>query len=169
MSTVAREQFEGSTRTKLALAAIACGPVAGLVLVLVIALMGAALSAAQGDYTNIPLQALLSGAVLGAVIGWPFMLVFGLPAHRLLYKRGSRRAGGYLLAGVIAGFIIAILMSLAFLPLGLWQTSGAYAGAAGVISLLCLFGSVLASWIFWLIRRPDKDVLRPASVAAAFE
>lgn len=167
MSTEAYEQFEGSTRTKLVLAAIACGPVAGLALMLIIALVGAALSAAQSGYFNFPLQALWSGSALGAVIGWPLMLIFGLPAHRLLYRRGSRKAGGYLLAGVISGGVVGMLISIAFVPLGLWQTAGA--GAAAVISLLCLFGSVLASWIFWLIRRPDKDILRPASVAAAFE
>lgn len=164
-----REQFEGATRSRLALAAIACGPLAGLLLMLVIGLISAAMSAAQGGYSSFPMQVLWTGALLGAVIGWPLMLILGLPAHRLLYRRGSRKAGGYLLAGVIAGFVAAVIMILVFLGAGAFQVAGVYVGAAGGITLLCLFGSVLASWLFWLIRRPDKDVLRPASVAAAFE
>ena len=166
---VAKQQLEGSTRTRLLLAAIACGPAAGLLLMFGIGLISVAMSAARGGYVNFPLQVLWNGALIGAVVGWPFMLFFGLPAHHLLYRRGSRKAGGYLLAGVIAGFITSVIVLLVFGAMGLFRLTGEYAGAAGLVAVLCLFGSVLASWLFWLIRRPDKDVLQPANVAAMFE
>ena len=168
-ATAPKQQLEGNTRTRLLLAAIACGPAAGLLLMFAVGLVSVAMSATTGGYVNFPLQVLWSGALIGAMVGWPFILFFGLPAHRLLYKRGSRKAGGYLLAGVIAGVAASVVVLLVFGAMGMFQLAGAYAGAAGVIAALCLFGSVLAAWLFWLIRRPDKDVPPPANVAAMFE
>ncbi len=166
----AKPQFEGATRARLLLAAVACGPLAGFLLFLAFAIIGTLLTAAQGGYSSFPVQALWGGGIMGAVIGWPFMLVFGLPAHRLLYRRGSRKAGGYLLAGVIAGVAIALIIFLLMLGTQVFSMAGVQmASTAGALALFCIIGAVLASWLFWLIRRPDKDILRPAVVAAAFE
>ena len=97
------------------------------------------------------------------------MLFFGLPAHIFLYRRGSRKVGAYLLAGVLAGFasVLIVLLLLAFV--GGFRSDSPLSVLAVALSLFCLFGSVLASWLFWLIRRPDKDALRPDAMAAMFE
>ena len=162
------EQFEGSTGGRTWLAAIACGPAAGTLIVLTIGIFGSLISIAAGGSASFPAQLIWAGAFAGALLGWPTMLLFGLPAHVILYRRKSRKVGAYLLGGVFVGFLAALL------ALGLYAVTGFVPGeflfaTLGPLVVICLLGSVLASWLFWLIRRPDKDVLRPDKVAAMFE
>lgn len=165
------EQVEGSTGGKTWLAAIVCGPAAGALIFLTLQVVGALLTMSSGGAFNGsgPIGMLLGGAMFGAIIGWPVMLFFGLPAHIFLYRRKSRKVGGYLLAGVLTGVaaVLVIMLLLAFG--GAFGADSALAFGVVAFGFFCLFGSVLASWLFWLIRRPDKDVLRPDAVAAAFE
>ena len=132
-------------------------------------LIASLISVAAGGSASFPAALIWAGAFAGALIGWPTMLFFGLPAHVILYRRRSRKVGSYLLGGVLVGFLAALVV------LGLYAIGGGFmieglslSGLAPIV-ILCLLGSVLASWLFWLIRRPDKDVLRPDKVAAMFE
>jgi hypothetical protein len=163
------EQFEGSTGGKTWLAAITCGPAAGTLIVLAIGLIGSLISIAAGGSANFPATLIWAGAFLGAVIGWPVMLVFGLPAHAFLYRRRSRKVGAYLLAGILVGFAAVFVVILLGAALGGFQPDTAFAAGLASTGFFGLLISVLASWLFWLIRRPDKDVLRPDKVAAMFE
>lgn len=163
------EQFEGSTGGRTWLAAIVCGPLAGTLIVLSIGLIGSLISIAAGGSASFPAALIWAGGFLGAVIGWPIMLFFGLPAHAFLYRRKSRKVGGYLLAGVLIGFVAIFLFMLLGGALGAYQSDGALAAGLASTGFFGLLISVLASWLFWLIRRPDKDVLRPDKVAAVFE
>ena len=158
------EQFEGSTGGKTWLAAILCGPLAGVVVLLVLGLLSAAITVASGGLPSFPPIALFYGGLLGAVIGWPAMLVFGVPTHVILYRRRSRKAGGYLLGGAICGIVMGVIIFGLTRPIT--QPGMLNIGPLAVVFLL---GAVLASWLFWLIRRPDKDMPRPDKVAAMFE
>lgn len=131
--------------------------------------IGALISAASGAITSFPVAFLWTGLLFGAAFGWPLMLVFGLPAHFLLYRRKSHRIGGYLLAGVLAGFLAAAVVALLGWIGGGGLLLGFDIAAGGMLTLLLVIGSVAASSLFWLIRRPDRDVLPPATLAAMFE
>ena len=163
------EQFEGSTGGKTWLAAIVCGPAAGTLIVLAIGIVGSLISVAAGGSVSFPAALIWAGAFLGALIGWPVTLFFGLPAHAFLYRRRSRRVGSYLLAGVLVGFVAIFVVMLIGGAFGAFQSGDALAAGLASTGFFGLLMSVLASWLFWLIRRPDKDVLRPDKIAAAFE
>ncbi len=163
------EQFEGATGGKTWLAAIVCGPAAGTLIVLAIGIVGSLISVAAGGSAGMPAPLLWAGAFIGALIGWPVMLFFGLPAHAFLYRRRSRKVGSYLLAGVLVGFVTVFVVTLIGAALGGFQSGDVLAAGLASTGLIGLLMSVLASWLFWLIRRPDKDMPRPEKVAAMFE
>jgi hypothetical protein len=163
------EQFEGSTGGKTWLAAIACGPAAGTLIVLAIGLIGSLISFAAGGSASFPASLIWLGAFAGALIGWPTMLFLGLPAHVILYRRKSRRASAYVLGGVFVGFIATLIVLGLYAFGGGFMIEGVPLASLAPMFFICLLGSVLASWLFWLIRRPDKDALRADKVAAMFE
>ena len=134
-----------------------------------IGLITVAFSAADG-VSGFPASLLFTGAMFGAIIGWPAMLLLGLPAHSLLYRRKSHRIGGYLLAGVLAGFLASLILLLLLGGFGIFRSmTGADITGGGFITLIVVFASVIAATVFWFIRRPDKDAMRPDKLAAMFE
>jgi hypothetical protein len=157
---------------RLLIASILCGPLAGLGIVGFIGLIAILMNAGSGFGTGgmLEVSMFLSGAVFGAGIGWPAMLVFGLPAHAFLYRRRSYRIGGYLLAGAILGLLAAAIIAL--LQFTLSGDGGAVAQvvmAGGMLTLMLMIASVGAASLFWAIRRPDRDVIPPEKLAASFE
>jgi len=161
-------QIQGQTGGRLFLAAILCGPIAGLAIIFIIGLI-TWLSNLRYGSSFFPLEYFFSGAVFGAGIGWPAMLLFGLPAHAFLYKRRSHKIGGYLLSGALLGVLATVAITL-FATVGMRDLMGAnllYSG--GIFGVILLLSSIGASSIFWWIRRPDRDVPSPEKLAAAFE
>jgi hypothetical protein len=161
-------QIQGRTGVRLAIATIICGPLAGMGIVIVIGVISLLMSIGSGYPSFVPVAVVFSGAVFGAMIGWPAMLVFGLPAHAVLYRRRSHKIGGYLLAGAILGL-------LATAAIGLLQAMAYGASGMGLLSTGLWFGvililaSIAAASLFWFIRRPDRDVPAPEKLAATFE
>src|SRR5262245_5319883 len=85
-----KEQVQGKQAPRLIVASIFCGPLAGLVLVTIFLIIIALLTAADGGpVDSIPVALVIGSALYGAIIGWPMMLIFGLPAHAFLYRRKS--------------------------------------------------------------------------------
>jgi hypothetical protein len=161
-------QIQGKTGGRLFLATILCGPLAGLAIIFIISLIGW-LSNLRYGASFMPFSFFFSGAIFGAAIGWPAMLLFGLPAHAFLYKRRSHKIGGYLLAGALLGVLATIVITV-LSTIGTRDVLGAnllYTG--GVFGVILLLASIGASSIFWWIRRPDRDVPSPEKLAAAFE
>ena len=161
-------QIQGQTGGRLFLAAILCGPLAGLAIIFIIALISWLMSLRSGG-GFMPSAFFFSGAIFGAVIGWPAMLLFGLPAHAFLYKRRSHKIGGYLLAGALLGVLATVVITILSM-IGARDVLGVnllYTG--GVFGIILLLSSIGASSIFWWIRRPDRDVPSPEKLAAAFE
>ena len=161
-------QIQGQTGGRLFLATILCGPLAGLLIVFIIALI-TWLSNLRYSASTVPIAVFFSGAVFGAVIGWPVMLLFGLPAHAFLYKRRSHKIGGYLLAGALLGVLATVVITLLSMigTSNVLGTNLLYTG--GVVGIILLLASIGASSIFWWIRRPDRDVPSPEKLAAAFK
>ena len=95
------------------------------------------------------------GAAMGAVLGWPAMVIAGLPAHRWLVRKG--RTGGltYSLFGVAVG---TITMLVYFAATGSWRHPLGLL-AAWPLLLAGPVTGLLAAGLFWLIRRPDKTAI----------
>jgi hypothetical protein len=161
-------QIQGKTGGRLFLAAILCGPLSGLAIIFIISLI-TFLSSLRYTASFVPVAYFFSGALFGAAIGWPAMLLFGLPAHAFLYKRRSHKIGGYLLAGALLGVLATVVITVLSM-IGTRDVMGAnllYTG--GLFGVILLLASIGASSIFWWIRRPDRDVPSPEKLAAAFE
>ena len=164
------EQFENRIdRRKLWWAGVLSGPIAGMLLLATVALVTTPFVGFAGFGRHITLA--LGGLLYGAVVGWPYMLLFGLFGHRRLYDRGLSGVGSYLTYGVIGG---ALTTAIIFVPALL---GGAFSFVSDDLALIvigmfiavCFSGLAFATWLFWLIRRPDKDIAPPHEVAATFE
>ncbi len=164
-----KEQVKGRQGWRLFFASILCGPLAGMGVIILIGIATLLMNAGSGFGSFLPVSVVFSGAVFGAVVGWPAMLLFGLPAHAVLYRRRSHKIGGYLLAGVFAGFVGTIVI------IGLQMLGGAgfldsqVVMAGGLVALIMVLASVAAASLFWWIRRPDRDVVSVENLAATFE
>jgi hypothetical protein len=164
-----KDQIQGKQVPRLLVAAIFCGPLAGLAIITTLLLLGALMSAADGGSVSFPVEIVLVGALYGAIIGWPMMVVFGLPAHAFLYRRKSHRVSAYVLAGALGGLVASLIaVGLGYLA-GFFGPDSMLFALGGWFSVLLLVSAVTASSFFWLIRRPDRDVPRPATLAATFE
>jgi hypothetical protein len=160
-------QVQGKTRGRLFIAAVLCGPLSGLLIVLIISVIYLLMNL---QFTSFfPFEVFLFAAMYGAGIGWPAMLLFGLPAHAFLYRRRSHKIGGYLLSGALLGILATVVITLLQIlsTTNLMGFDLLYSGGVlGVILLLC---AITGAGIFWWIRRPDRDVPSPEKLAAAFE
>lgn len=91
------------------------------------------------------------GAVMGAMIGWPAMLLVGLPIHSLLMRKTKSHVWTYAGLGIFAGTLamfayFAVVGGL--VELFMWDMSW--------IALSGPLTGALAATLFWMIRRPDR-------------
>ncbi len=93
---------------------------------------------------------LTSGFLIGGLIGWPVMLVIGLPAHALLLRRTSAKVWWYVLAGCVAGVIAGALRFVS-------SRGAATMNDAVQLAALGAVTGTLAALVFWFVRRPDSD------------
>ncbi|HEV7693333.1 MAG TPA: hypothetical protein VGO52_21035 [Hyphomonadaceae bacterium] len=106
---------------------------------------GASIPLIAGNLFN----AVTGGIILGALVGWPVMLVFGLPGHALLLRKTSARLWIYGAAGIVIG-----------LAGGAFRYFQSRSHSANDLTQFLAIGAVtgtLAAIIFWFARRPDKD------------
>ena len=90
---------------------------------------------------------------IGAIIGWPVILVFGLPIHRYLVRAGHQSVTIYAMSGFVFGALfsaaILIFIGLAFgeilvgISLGLGSVFGGPVGCLSAIVFRMLRGHVL--------------------------
>lgn len=91
----------------------------------------------------------LLGALIGFVIGLPLTIIVGLPIHAFLIRQSRVSAIAYLLMGTAAGVLLGLMASF---------IQSDEVGFYRIISLVLFgIGSPLTAYIFWLIRRPDRD------------
>ncbi len=96
----------------------------------------------------------LAGVTYGAVVGVPTVVLAGLPVHHILSIIGRTHVLPYVLAGGLIGLPAAVF-GLAILSRGSLNMSAegwAFACALGAIT------GAMSALVFWLIRRPDRDV-----------
>lgn len=89
------------------------------------------------------------GLWLGILIGLPCVLLLGLSAHGLLRLLSRVSRWDYVAAGAACGIVPAALAQLYMVTN--WNASLALLIFAAWIS------GPIAAYIFWLIRRPDRD------------
>ncbi len=95
------------------------------------------------------------GVMLGLALGWPTMMLIGLPLHGWLLRHVRTGVLSYVLAGAVA----AMAPTLASEAVAFAQSPADRPAAAVLI-----FGAatgVLCGLLFWLIRRPDRDAANP--------
>lgn len=88
--------------------------------------------------------------ILGAIIGWPAIILMGLPLHRLFIAKWAGRLIAYLIGGTVSGF-------LAWYLVGVWETGELYLRYADkfVLYVISPLTGLTSALSFWLIRRPD--------------
>jgi hypothetical protein len=101
---------------------------------------------------------------ISALVGYPAMIVLGMPAHLLLARRGWTSLWQYMLAGILVGAVVyAVLFSDVIVNnLGLSALAEKSLAPSAAILLLMAFFGVLSSTVFWLIVRPDRNSLSVA-------
>lgn len=162
MSTIGTGFSLSPALIRTLIAALLAGPVGTLVYVLGFTSWAVVTGGAQlNDLFVSPLhmaRQTFEWAQLGAMVGWPAMLVGGLPAHAVFYALRLRAVWPYTLAGAAVGGIVSVAwIKLAF-------GSGMSGDMTGFAITGAIVGAISAT-IFWLIRRPDRDAQR-ATIAA---
>jgi len=97
------------------------------------------------------------GGGLGVVLGWPAMILGGLPAHLWLVHKGRTGWRTYALAGLVIGTLVMLVWLLATGDLR-------YPLRALNVGPLLLSGpvtGVLTASLFWFIARPARSRLTP--------
>lgn len=87
------------------------------------------------------------GLICGAGIGWPAMLLFGLPMHRWICWRGVRHWFTYLALGAVAGTAASLIFFGAL-------SGGDFVLASGLSLILGAPTGVASAFAFYLIRGP---------------
>lgn len=106
------------------------------------------------EYAQTIMATVPIGAILGALIGWPAMVILGLPVHYLLMRKTKRHVWTY--AGL--GIFVGTLAMLAYFGV----TGGLKQMFLWDYSWLALSGPLtgaLAATLFWFIRRPDRTTV----------
>lgn len=94
-----------------------------------------------------------------ALVGYPAMLVLGVPAHLVLTKRHWTHGWSYALAGVLIGVIVAAVLfgSVAIQNFSLIPDPNKSLGpSVAIFTLVALLGALVA-WVFWVIARPGRE------------
>lgn len=104
---------------------------------------------------NIRLVALISGLV-SALIGWPAMLIIGLPAHGILCAKNMRRWYYYAIAGALTGIVAMVVFSL---------IAEGRLNIPPLFLALASFGGAFAAVLFHFIRGPHLALTRAPNPA----
>jgi hypothetical protein len=100
---------------------------------------------------------LFMGALTGGIWGSLPMLLVGLPVHAWPVRRTRRQIWAYAAAACLAGLQVGGFMGMQLL-------ASAGPDPAGIFGWCVITGAcagVIAGLVFWLIRRPDRDVISP--------
>lgn len=92
------------------------------------------------------------GSLFGVVLGWPAMIIGGLPIHRILLGRGMTGGGVYMLTGLLIGTLVMLAY---FILANGWRDPVAVF-ESGPLLLSGPITGALSAFVFWLIRRPDQ-------------
>ena len=96
--------------------------------------------------------------LIGAIIGYPCTLLFGLPTHFLLMRQGWTRWWAYAVAGALIGAIYySVVPTLLTALTDRNGVNGGYVvlsdGVLPVAMALCAIAGV----VFWAVVRPDRS------------
>jgi hypothetical protein len=95
---------------------------------------------------------------MSAIVGYPAMLILGLPAYLIFRKLRWTGLLSYFLVGLLIGATVAtVIFSPAILGnIDHWSTSPkSLAPSAAIFVLASIYGA-LSSSVFWLVARPDR-------------
>jgi len=137
-------------------AAIIVTPILGAILTITaIEIYSSGGGGTGSDYTEL----LRIAIVFGAVIGWPAMLVLGLPIHSLLCRFKARHWAAYAFLGAVVGAIAALIASHFIFGVNL-----RYLLLDSFVLIIGCPTGAFAATLFHLIRGPHN---RPEIAAAS--
>lgn len=98
---------------------------------------------------------------LSAVLGYPVAVVFGAPLYVFLRARGWNGLFAYIAAGALLGLVIYVIYVLLaeYSSNGLWGLATKFSSTALVQVPLVMICGAVATLVFWLITRPDRNGL----------
>ena len=99
------------------------------------------------------------GLIAGLVLGWPTMIVAGLPTHAALWRRARTTPLPYAIAGALVGLLPAAVLEMLMVGARAEPQHWAFALALGAAT------GVVCALLFWLIRRPDRAAANPLTPA----
>jgi hypothetical protein len=103
-----------------------------------------------------------AGALFSAFLAFPTVLVLGGPVFAWMQKRGLVLKRHYLAAGASTGFAVVFVIIAVGTALGPNFHLGNMLGGAFLLLSGVLVGGI-GALTGWAIRRPDRDLLIPAS------
>ncbi|MGE0596500.1 MAG: hypothetical protein AB7P07_09040 [Hyphomonadaceae bacterium] len=111
--------------------------------------------ARRPSFVSVMGPALYAGFAGGILVGWPTMLLAGLPTHGWLLQSHRSAAPIYAAAGAAVGLLPAMILGLLLLQgRGTMETWLVLTGVG-------LVTGAVSAVLFWLIRRPDRDAPNP--------
>jgi LytS/YehU family sensor histidine kinase len=167
MTTQAQQDSWLNSRNlpRLAFAVVFSAPVAGVILALVLGFTvmnniiflvpdpnvdSAFVPADFGQIVLNTIMVAVAGLMVGGLLGWPVMLVIGLPMHAALIRKTTAKAWHYAVAGLAAGLIAGLLRFA-------MERGGARMNDLIVLLAIGGVAGAIAALVFWSVRRPDKD------------
>lgn len=171
MSDVTAQSGASLTRSfRIVAACLLASPLAGFAgaLVLAFTLLAddiAASSTRESEFIQLTLSSTLGiGTFFGATWGQLATFAIGLPAHLWLKRKTTRQAWMYAFAGAGAGLIFGVLFVYGMV---FGRSLAALADIAALV-LASLTAGAIGGFVFWLIRRPDRDAQpRPPETSGA--
>jgi hypothetical protein len=163
-SSSPRTRVQKRKRLRLTLALIFAAPIAATVVLMLF--IGVTSLISGGFAVMLIPQMFIYGPIAGAMVGWPSTLLWGLPSHIFLYRSKRRKPIHYIIAGLIGGAITTGVMILLIYGA---VTAGGLPAIAFVIYFVMFIGAGAGSgWLFWWIRRPDRDMEKTVDLEEVF-
>lgn len=100
----------------------------------------------------IAVAGVVTGSFIGALLGWPLMMSFGLAYHTFLSRRGAATEAALTAGFGLLGALVGVSVAMAPMP----AATLAYAPPMPVLALAlpwCVLGGGLTGWLFWFIRK----------------
>jgi hypothetical protein len=96
---------------------------------------------------------------MSALVGYPAMVILGLPAHLLLKRTGWTSLGIYAFVGLLIGLAIAtaLFYSMAAKNFSLMPDPGKSITPSIAVLVLAAFFGAISGIVYWLIGRPDRS------------
>ena len=90
------------------------------------------------------------------MVGYPAMLVLGIPSYFVLRKLGWNRVWSYLMVGLLTGAIVAAVIFTPVVMNNLAPDPNTSLAPSAAIFIVAALLGALSGTVFWALARPDR-------------